>query len=66
MSQKEDLPQVLLIGDSISIGYMPFVAALLEGVAEVTRPWAPEENVINCGPTTVGLTDLYAWLGSKK
>ena len=31
-------PRVLLLGDSISIGYTPFVRQELEGVAEVSRP----------------------------
>ena len=39
------LPDVLLIGDSISIGYTIPVRILLDGVANVHRP--PE----NCGPT---------------
>lgn len=50
------LPRVLLIGDSISIGYTPGVRTLLEGKANLHRPLA------NCGPTTRGLTDLEKWL----
>jgi hypothetical protein len=33
-----NLPNVLLIGDSISIGYIPVVADLLKGTANVSRP----------------------------
>ncbi len=54
------LPNVLLIGDSISIGYMLDVRNQLEGVANVYRPAA------NCGPTTRGLASLDAWLGDRK
>lgn len=53
------LPRVLLIGDSISIGYTLPVRAALEGKANVHRPNA------NCGPTTSGLNSIDAWLGDK-
>lgn len=54
------LPRVLLIGDSISIGYTLPVRALMKGKANVHRPKA------NCGPTTSGLRGIDAWLGDKK
>lgn len=53
------LPRVLLIGDSISIGYTPAVQKLMKGKANVHR--APT----NCGPTTRGLQQLDQWLGDK-
>ena len=53
------LPRVLLIGDSISIGYTASVQKLLQGKANVHR--APT----NCGPTTRGLQQLDRWLGDK-
>ncbi len=52
-----DLPRVLLIGDSISVGYTLPTRELLAGVANVHRP--PE----NCGPTIRGLQRLDEWLG---
>lgn len=54
------LPRVLLIGDSISIGYTLPVRKLLSGVANVHR--APE----NCGATSLGLAKMDKWLGDKK
>ncbi len=45
------LPNVLLIGDSISIGYTKPVRKKLSGVANVFRP-----NT-NCGPTTKGVAE---------
>ena len=54
------LPRVLLIGDSISIGYTARVRELLAGEANVHRP------LTNCGPTTRGLEQLDAWLGEEK
>jgi acyl-CoA thioesterase-1 len=52
------LPRVLIIGDSISIGYTSQVRELLKGKANVHR--APE----NCGDTAKGLANLDKWLGS--
>lgn len=54
------LPRVLLIGDSISIGYTPFVRELLSGVANVHR--IPE----NGGPTIRGVANIEKWLGDGK
>jgi acyl-CoA thioesterase-1 len=56
----EGLPRVLLIGDSISIGYTLPVRELLKGKANVHRP--PE----NCHATSDGVKDLERWLGDKK
>lgn len=53
------LPRVLLIGDSISIGYTPFVREMLQGKANVQR--VPE----NATHTRHGLARLDAWLGEK-
>jgi acyl-CoA thioesterase-1 len=54
----EGLPRVLLIGDSISIGYTLAVRDLLKDKANVHRPLA------NCGPTTRGLTEIEEWLNT--
>jgi lysophospholipase L1-like esterase len=54
------LPRVLLIGDSISIGYTIPVRKLLDGKANVHRIWE------NGGPTTTGLAKIDAWLGAGK
>lgn len=51
------LPRVLLIGDSISIGYTLPVREKLAGKANVHRPAA------NCESTLRGLKDLDKWLG---
>lgn len=51
------LPRVLLIGDSISIGYTFPVRQLLQGRANLLR--VPE----NGGPTARGLEAIEAWLG---
>ena len=51
------LPRVLLIGDSISMGYTLAVREKMKGRANVHRP--PE----NCGDTARGLARIDAWLG---
>lgn len=53
------LPRVLLIGDSISMGYTLAVRDALKGQANVHRP------PTNCGPTTNGLANLDKWIGDK-
>lgn len=54
------LPRVLLIGDSISIGYTLPTRKLLEGRANLHR------IPTNGGPTTRGLEQIDRWLGSTK
>lgn len=51
------LPRVLLLGDSISIGYTLPVRAALAGRANVHRP------PVNCSSTGFALTKIDAWLG---
>ncbi len=53
-------PRVLLLGDSISIGYTVAVREALAGKANVHRPGA------NCGPTIRGLEAIDQWLGDGK
>jgi arylsulfatase A-like enzyme/lysophospholipase L1-like esterase len=54
------LPRVLIIGDSISIGYTQPVRDLLKGKANVHR--IPQ----NGGPTKLGVQKIDAWLGASK
>ncbi|MBL9092011.1 MAG: sulfatase-like hydrolase/transferase [Planctomycetaceae bacterium] len=54
------LPRVLLIGDSISMGYTLEVRDLLKGKANVHR------IPTNGGPTIRGLESLKDWLGAGK
>ncbi len=56
----EGLPRVLLIGDSISIGYTLTVRKLLEGKANVHR------IPTNGGPTKNGVANLSKWIGTSK
>lgn len=54
------LPRVLLIGDSISMGYTVDVREMLKGKANVHR------IPTNGGPTTNGIKNIKAWLGDGK
>lgn len=54
------LPRVLLIGDSISIGYTLDTRKLLEGKANLHR------IPTNGGPTTNGIANIDKWLGNGK
>ena len=61
-----NLPNVLILGDSISIGYTLQTRKLLEGKANVFRPlnmtgYGPE----NCGDTIMGLRGLDRWLSMQ-
>lgn len=53
----KSLPNVLILGDSISIGYTCQVRESLKGKAKVIRPDA------NCGDTRHGLAQIETWLG---
>ncbi|MEY3391615.1 MAG: hypothetical protein RLZZ322_463 [Verrucomicrobiota bacterium] len=56
----QTLPNVLILGDSISIGYTRQVREGLKGQANVIRPNA------NCGDTRHGLAQIETWLGDGK
>lgn len=58
--QGKELPKVLIMGDSISIGYTPHVVENLKGVAEVKR------HKGNAGPTIRGVAKIEEWLGKEK
>lgn len=60
ITDKPGLPRVLLIGDSISIGYTLPVRDALKGKANVHRPPG------NCSSTGYGLTKIDEWLGTGK
>ncbi len=54
------LPNVLIIGDSISIGYTLPTRVLLQGKVNLHR------IPTNGGPTTKGITEIEKWLGERK
>ena len=60
---QDSLPRVLIIGDSISIGYTDAVRELLKGIAVVNRPMNEGGKPENCQGTTYGLESIDDWLG---
>jgi hypothetical protein len=60
VQEDPNLPRILLIGDSISIGYTVPVRELLKGKVNVLR------IPINGGPTTRGLEMLDSWVAGQK
>src|SRR5688572_24207250 len=59
-AQEKPLPTVVLIGDSIRMGYAPFVAKLLEGKAVVVSPKPNGEDSGNV------LRNLEEWVLKEK
>ena len=58
---KAELPTVLLLGDSIRIGYAPLVAKKLADLAKVVHPGGA-----NGGDTANTLKNLAKWVGDHK
>jgi lysophospholipase L1-like esterase len=55
--------RVLILGDSISIGYTPFVREMLAGMATVVRPTvANGDKAENCAGTNYGKDQIERWL----
>ncbi len=57
---KSSLPKVLIIGDSISMGYMKALPKLLEGKASVRH------NPGNAGHTGMGVANIKRYIGDGK
>lgn len=57
---KPGLPRVLIVGDSISIGYTPRVRRMLDGVANVHRPKT------NCRWSAYGDEHIEEWVDDSK
>jgi len=65
-SPDPNLPNVLILGDSISIGYTLPVRALLSGKANVFRPVTPDgRRPVNCAGTTSGVQSIESWLAGR-
>jgi acyl-CoA thioesterase-1 len=62
----QPVPNVLILGDSISIGYTPFVQEKLSGKANIYRPVLPGGNPENCEGTTKGVKEIDRWLNENE
>ena len=60
-----DRPQVLIIGDSISLGYTPVLMGMLKGKIDITRPPNSGGGWINCEGTKRGVEMIDEWLALK-
>ena len=60
VNHDKSLPNVLIVGDSISIGYTPFVRKALKGKANVIH------NKGNAQGTTFGLANIKSWIATNK
>lgn len=63
------LPNVLILGDSISIGYHLETRKLLDGKANVFRPLKTTKNQVaaeNCSGTLHGVQNIDRWLEGRK
>jgi acyl-CoA thioesterase-1 len=61
------LPNVLILGDSISIGYTLDVREMLKGRANVFRPLSANgRGAENCSGTTKGVASIDRWLAGHK
>ncbi len=67
MDPNPALPNVLILGDSISMGYTLDVRRLLQGQANVMHPMQANGLApVNCGNTAFGLAHLASWLANTK
>ena len=61
------VPNVLILGDSISIGYTLPLRQLLQGKANVFRPMLPDGmKPENCSGTVQSLKQIDQWLAGRK
>jgi acyl-CoA thioesterase-1 len=60
-----DQPRILILGDSISIGYTPYVQETLKGEAFVYRPLKADGSQENCADTTNGVAKIDDWLARE-
>lgn len=63
---KDKSPNILILGDSISIGYTPYVQQFLAVKANVSRPTLENGKAENCQGTTNGVKNIKRWLGDTK
>ena len=63
---KDSMPKILILGDSISIGYTPFVQEMLKDKAIVNRPMKGDGKPENCQGTTFGVESIDRWIGDTK
>ena len=63
-SPQESPSRVLIIGDSISLGYTPVLQGMLHGQVEISRPPNRNGGWINCQGTDFGVEMIDEWLAA--
>ncbi len=63
-AQQSSLPRILILGDSISMGYTPFVVKELTGVASVSRP-TKNGKPENCAGTSYAIQNIERWISES-
>jgi acyl-CoA thioesterase-1 len=59
---KPELPNIMLIGDSVSLGYTNYVKEALKGKVNFFRPLNSKGGYDNCAGTTKGVQLIDKWL----
>ncbi|MEM8735549.1 MAG: SGNH/GDSL hydrolase family protein, partial [Planctomycetota bacterium] len=62
LEPKKQLPKVLIIGDSISLGYTPILQGMMLDDVEIVRPPNANGGWINCEGTRRGIEMIDEWL----
>ena len=65
-SATTEQPRVLIIGDSISLGYTPVLMGMLHGQVEIVRPENKNGGWLNCEGTKRGRDAMDEWLSTGK
>jgi hypothetical protein len=65
---RDELPKVLIIGDSIAVDYFSFAEEQLEGKALLFKPIVINEkgDSTSCEGSTMGAKYIEQWIGDKK
>lgn len=59
---KLELPNIILLGDSVSLGYTKYVKEKLEGKVNFFRPLNAKGGYVNCAGTTNTIKHIDDWL----
>jgi lysophospholipase L1-like esterase len=58
----QELPNIMLLGDSVSLGYTNYVKEKLDGKVNFFRPLNIKGGYVNCGGTTDTIKHIDDWL----
>ncbi len=64
-TRRASLPRILILGDSVSMGYTGPVREQLKGEFDVFRPMQEDGKPENCQGTTNALINMDRWIGDE-